>query len=48
MQPYATDEQYEELIEEIENEAGEDESDDIPYDSGTESSDDDYTSEYHY
>lgn len=40
-----TDEQYEELIEEIENEAGEDESDYIPYDSGTDSSDDGYTSD---
>lgn len=40
-----TDEQYEELIEEIENEAGEDESDYIPYDSGTDSSDDGYISD---
>lgn len=40
-----TDEQYEELIEEIENEAGEDESYYIPYDSGTNSSDDGYTSD---
>lgn len=40
-----TDEQYEELIDEIENEAGEDESDYIPYDSGTDSSDDGYISD---